>query len=163
MGRSAPSLVRIRMFSKLSNDSRSEKHSLSLGVVQSRHPGRYPKLEGSTLSHPTFEPRTEHHAFATGLLTVTIRPRLPSGSRRRCSCASHDRQVSGNFELRTCSILPWRDHLLQGEPARAPGDRPTISRHGVSCGPVPPAVWLPRHGPTWVATRTLHSVRRPIA
>jgi len=35
-------------------------------MVRSRHPGRYPKLEGSTLSHPAFEPLTEHHAFSTG-------------------------------------------------------------------------------------------------
>jgi hypothetical protein len=34
--------------------------------VRSRHPGRYPKLEGSTLSHPAFEPLTEHHASLTG-------------------------------------------------------------------------------------------------
>ncbi len=27
-------------------------------MVRSRHPGRYPKLEGSALSHPAFEPLT---------------------------------------------------------------------------------------------------------
>ena len=32
-------------------------------VVPSRHPGRYPKLESSTLSHPALEPLTEHHAL----------------------------------------------------------------------------------------------------
>jgi len=37
-----------------------------LEMVRSRHPGRYPKLEGSTLSHPALEPLTEHHAFSTG-------------------------------------------------------------------------------------------------
>ncbi len=33
-----------------------------LGVVQSRHPGRYPKLGSLTLSYPAFEPLTERHA-----------------------------------------------------------------------------------------------------
>ena len=36
-------------------------------VVRSRHPGRYPKLASPTLSHPAFEPLTEHHALSTGL------------------------------------------------------------------------------------------------
>jgi hypothetical protein len=39
----------------------------SVGVAPSRHPGRYPEPEDSTLSHPALEPLTEHHAFSTGL------------------------------------------------------------------------------------------------
>jgi hypothetical protein len=42
----------------------SNRHgSVSLLRVHSRHPGRYPKLESSTLSYPAFEPLTERHAF----------------------------------------------------------------------------------------------------
>ena len=32
-------------------------------MVCSRHPGRNPKLENTTLAHPSFKPLTEHHAF----------------------------------------------------------------------------------------------------
>ena len=46
--------------------------SRSALVVQSRHPGRYPKLRSLTLSDPAFEPLTEHHAFSTGLMTAAV-------------------------------------------------------------------------------------------
>ena len=52
--------------------------SSSALVVQSRHPGRYPKLRSLTLSHPAFEPLTEHHAFSTGLLTATALTAAPA-------------------------------------------------------------------------------------
>jgi hypothetical protein len=47
-------------------------------MVQSRHPGRYPKLRSLTLSYPAFEPLTEHHAFFTGLLTVAALTATPT-------------------------------------------------------------------------------------
>ena len=50
-----------------------------LEVVRSRHPGRYPKLASPTLSHPAFEPLTEHHAFSTGLFDAALPHRYPRG------------------------------------------------------------------------------------
>ena len=41
--------------------------------VQSRHPGRNPELESSTLSYPAFEPLTERHAFRRACSTEQLR------------------------------------------------------------------------------------------
>ena len=41
--------------------------------VQSRHPGRNPKLESPTLSYPAFEPLTERHAFRRACSTKHLR------------------------------------------------------------------------------------------
>ena len=66
-------------------------------VVQSRHPGRYPKLRSLTLSYPAFEPLTEHHAFSTGLLTAAARaatPALGEGSMLSvCHLSSDDKPI----------------------------------------------------------------------
>ena len=73
---------------------RLEARLCQLQTVRSRHPGRYPKLEGSTLSHPAFEPLTEHHAFSTGLFNAAEAASIPSGTKRCCQCAwQHDKSV----------------------------------------------------------------------
>jgi hypothetical protein len=62
-------------------------------LVRSRHPGKYPKLESSTLSHPAFEPLTEHHATKTGCsagatsLEVMRHTTNTLGWGRCCQCA----------------------------------------------------------------------------
>jgi len=90
-------------------------------VVQSRHPGRYPKLKSSTLSYPAFEPLTERHAFATGLLNEAFASPIPSGSDDVVSVLTA-RQVSQSLELRTCLILLSQGLELQGELRAATSD-----------------------------------------
>ena len=87
--------------------------SRSAEVVRSRHPGRYPKLEGSTLSHPAFEPLTEHHAFSTGFCHGARAPSLSLGVKTMLSVWLAARQVSRNPELRTPVIVTF---LRQGLP-----------------------------------------------
>lgn len=66
-----------------------------LEVVRSRHPGRYPKLEGSTLSHPAFGPLTEHQAFSTGLFYEAQAPQISLGVKTMLSCASQHNESAG--------------------------------------------------------------------
>ncbi len=69
-------------------DCRPPSTSRSALMVQSRHPGRYPKLRSLTLSYPAFEPLTEHHASHTGLLTAAALAAAPAlGKIRCCQCA----------------------------------------------------------------------------
>lgn len=56
---------------------------------------------GSTLSHPAFEPLTEHHALCTGLFRQAMKSILawpiPTRRRRCCQCAS---STTSQLELR---------------------------------------------------------------
>ena len=85
-------------------------------VVQSRHPGRYPKLESFTLSYPAFEPLTEHHALPTGLFNEATLRRYPRGRTMLSVCLAAQ-QVSQSLELRTILIVLLSEALLQVESA----------------------------------------------
>ena len=88
--------------------------------VQSRHPGRNPKLESSTLSYPAFEPLTERHAFRRACST------------EYCSIDTHDSSSQPSHEsvwlrMRTMisaaieqyseyhqQLVRWRYYALDG-------------------------------------------------
>ena len=106
----------------LSNGLLAASTARSASVVQSRHPGRYPKLKSSTLSYPAFEPLTERHAFATGLLNEAFASPIPSGSDDVVSVLTAQ-QVSQSLELRTMLILHVQGLELQAELGAAAADR----------------------------------------
>ena len=72
--------------------------------VQSRHPGRNPKLESSTLSYPAFEPLTERHAFRRACSTELSLGRYPR-CRPGVISVLVARQVNQSLELRTNLIV----------------------------------------------------------
>ena len=110
-------------------------------VVQSRHPGRYPKLESPTLSYPAFEPLTERHAFPRTCDEVS--PINALGVRLTLSVCLAAQQVSGSLELRTMSILLPQMHELQDESTTGSVNRPVTSLRAVAFRQ-PPQAALPR-------------------
>ena len=153
----------------MSSDWQAATHARSAEVARSRHPGRYPKLEGSTLSHPAFEPLTEHHAFTTGLFDRAHARSISLRDRTMLSVCWAARRVSQSSELRTWSILPFLHRELQVlrgrfrvESARESTGRRGAGDHGVSDATTHSAAWLPRRRPTWAASQTLHSDRESI-
>lgn len=127
--------------------------SRSAWMVQSRHPGRYPKLRSLTLSYPAFEPLTEHHAFSTGFLTAASKSRAcPRCPTVLSVCRKQHDKPNGGPKLQTFLILLHWVGRLQDEPTTGSIDhRSTQSFHGVSLR-ASLAVWLHRHRLTLAAT-----------
>ena len=74
---------------------------VSMQGVQSRHPGRNPKLESSTLSYPAFEPLTERHALLRACSTE-LGSINTLGVRQALSvCWLHDKSIRASSFGRT--------------------------------------------------------------
>ncbi len=110
--------------------------SRSAWMVQSRHPGRYPKLRSLTLSYPAFEPLTEHHAFSTGLSTAASKSRAcPRCPTMLSVCRKQHDKPNGDPKLQTFLILPHSIGRLQDEPTTGSiNHRSTANGDRASCG-----------------------------
>jgi len=96
------------------------------GVVQSRHPSRYPKLSSLTLSYPAFEPLARVSRFFHGLVIKAGALSMPSVSMDVVSVPGGAKQITAGYELRTSLILLQIHASLQAELTMA-----TITHRGM--------------------------------